>query len=56
MAVAVGKRKRFLMMDTSMAVQDCLTADIKGDHRNRDVICISGQAPNNLTWYEYTGK
>lgn len=53
---ATGRTWKKTLMDTSMAVQDCVTADIKGDHRNRDVICISGQAPNNLTWYEYIGK
>jgi hypothetical protein len=55
-ADATGRTWKKMLMDTSMAVQDCVTADLKGDGRKRDVICLSGQVPNNLTWYEYSGK
>jgi hypothetical protein len=53
---ATGQRWQRMLMDNDMSAQSCVTADIKGDRRNNDVICIDTRGSNTLKWYEYQGK
>jgi hypothetical protein len=45
-----------MLMDNDMSAQSCVAADIKGDGRNRDIICLDARGANSLKWYEYQGK
>ncbi len=53
---ATGQKWRRMLMDNDMSAQSCVTADLKGDRRNNDVICIDTRGSNSLKWYEYQGK
>jgi hypothetical protein len=53
---ATGQKWQKMLMDNDMSAQSCVTADIKGNKRKNDVICIDGKAPNSLKWYEYLDK
>jgi hypothetical protein len=53
---ATGHQWQKMLMDNDMSAQSCVTADIKGDKRKNDVVCIDGKAPNSLKWYQYQGR
>jgi hypothetical protein len=43
------------LMDNNLAPAECVTTDLKGSGKNSDVVCVDGQAPFDLKWYEYIG-
>ena len=53
---ATGHQWQRMLMDNDMSPNSCVAADIKGDGRKRDVVCIDGRGVNALKWYEYQAK
>jgi hypothetical protein len=53
---ATGQNWQRMLMDNDMSPNSCVTADIKGNNRRNDIVCIDGKQPNSVKWYEYQGK
>jgi hypothetical protein len=54
-ASAAGDQWERTVIDDQIAANHCEAADINGDGRT-DLICISSRQPNDLKWYENTGR
>jgi hypothetical protein len=52
---AAGDTWERMVVDDSIAANHCDAADINGDGRI-DLACISSRQPNDLKWYENTGR
>jgi hypothetical protein len=50
-----GNEWQRTVIDDSIAANHCEAADINGDGRI-DIVCISSRQPNDLKWYENTGR
>jgi hypothetical protein len=51
-----GQNWQRMLMDNDMSPNSCTAADIKGNNRKNDIVCIDGRSPNAVKWYEYQGK
>jgi hypothetical protein len=52
---ATGRTWERMVLDTSVAANSCVAADINGD-RKMDVACIDNGDPWSLKWYENRGR
>jgi hypothetical protein len=53
---STGQQWQRMLMDDDMSANSCVVADIKGNGRKNDVVCIDSRGVNALKWYEYQGK
>jgi hypothetical protein len=52
---ADGDEWQRTVIDDQIAANHCEAADINSDGRI-DLVCISSRQPNDLKWYENTGR